>query len=195
MKTTSKQAEKGSPMNNPFNTNYSYQLQYLRDIRRTCGEVFFTQANIADDQNRNTDIIIELPKNGGRVACRVRRPECYRYKDEFTIRCRSRFGAKTEIDKILEGWGDYVFYAFGGRNAKLRAWTIADLNVFRDWITSRIKARGGIQLPHIPNNDGTAFMAFKWEWFPPGFIVASETRETHHVTITDNNGQTVPVRY
>ncbi len=72
-----------------------------------------------------------------RIGCRVRK-YCYfkEYPDEFTIRSSRPNGNKTELAKILEGWGQYLFYGFANEaNAALCAWRLIDLNFFRLWFS------------------------------------------------------------
>lgn len=46
-----------------------------------------------------------------KIAARVRRPGfADKYPYEFTIRARRDSGAETELSKIVNGWGDWLFY-------------------------------------------------------------------------------------
>ena len=59
-----------------------------------------------EDAERNTDLIV-LKLDAVRIACRVRNHEYItRYGDEFTIRAERPSGVKTELAKIIDGWGD-----------------------------------------------------------------------------------------
>ena len=56
------------------------------------------------------------------------------YGSEFTIRAGRPSGAKTELTKIIEGWGDYFFYGFADpTEIYLAQWLIGSLNAFRLW--------------------------------------------------------------
>jgi hypothetical protein len=90
---------------------------FIPEIQRILGSVFFTIANRADDQKRNTDLIA-LSDGSNRFGCRVRKSEDISKKNylyEFTIRAGRPSGVKTELHKILDGWGDYFFYGFSDR--------------------------------------------------------------------------------
>jgi hypothetical protein len=109
--------------------------RFLPEIKSILGRVLIDVAEPADDAQRNTDLITLTMRGGLRIACRVRKHRYLAtYADEFTIRCTRPSGTETEIDKLLAGWGDYLFY--GVANAEetaLAAWFIGDLHVFREW--------------------------------------------------------------
>lgn len=142
--------------------------KYLREIRMVLGLVLFREPPIEQDMTQNTDLRL-LAADDVRIACRIRRHQYIGFKDDFTIRARSKYGAITEIDKMLDGWGDYIFYGFAPENENdkwLECFTIGDLNVFR---------REYHNLPTrkmIPNGDGTMFYAYSWKELPDDFIIA-----------------------
>jgi hypothetical protein len=118
-----------------------------------------------EDKHHNTDLIV-LTSERGRIACRVRRLEYLNYSDQFTIRASRPSGARTELQKVvLDGWGDFLFYGFG-ENGRLEKWTLADLQIFREYMRSQIRV---LKL----NPDGVAFRVFDWKKFPPEFQVAN----------------------
>ncbi|HUY27287.1 MAG TPA: hypothetical protein VMV27_07675 [Candidatus Binataceae bacterium] len=154
----------------------------MAKIKQCLGFALFTAAPIAEDQERNTDLIV-LNMASVRIACRVRCAEIAapdfcdwcskphsvdawpRFADEFTIRASRPTGTKTEMAKIHDGWGDYFFYGLGDRNRKFVRWTLARLDVFR-----RVDPVGHTQ----QNRDGSSsFRVFRWNDLPPEFIVKS----------------------
>lgn len=146
-------------------------LRYHDEIKAVLGLNFFKQASIEEDMKRNTDFTL-METERGRYACRVRSYEYYkRYKNEFTIRARTKFNQKTEIDKILEGWGDYFFYAFESENQNsILAYTVSDLDVFRK--TYKYALADGNKIgTYKDNHDGTGFLAFRWSNFPAEFVI------------------------
>ncbi|AXI48503.1 hypothetical protein C1J03_22400 [Sulfitobacter sp. SK012] len=68
-----------------------------------------------------------------RVAARIRRPGyAQRNPHQFTIRSAVASGRQTELSKIVNGNGDWMFY--GHSNAAqtgLDAWWLIDLRAFR----------------------------------------------------------------
>ena len=82
---------------------------------------------------------------------------------EFTIRSKSEYNKRTEIHKILDGFGDWMFYGFT-KGDEVIFWSIIDLDVFRN----------NYEYAHCTeksNYDGTKFTAFNIGTFPPSIIV------------------------
>ena len=102
-------------------------------IKSICGQVFIKTAPKRIDCEEATDLIV-LEIDPIRIACRVRHHKFLNYyDDEFTIRYDRPSGAKTELEKILNGWCDYNFYGFADKSdTYVEQWIIGDLNVFRD---------------------------------------------------------------
>lgn len=146
---------------------------YIPEIKAILGVHLIGPAPEEEDQQRNTDLIV-LKMEAVRIACRIRKAAYYdRYSGEFTLRCSRPNGHKTEFRKVVEGWGDYLFYGFGNENGtKLKAWRLADLNVFRWWILCALK-KGEEPYTRQSNHDGSSdFFAYKWHDLPERFIVA-----------------------
>ena len=100
---------------------------YLPEIKQVLGLYLIGEAPREEDEERNTDLIV-LRLDAVRIACRVRKHEyALRYPDEFTIRAGLPSGMKTELTKIVEGWGNYFLYGFATADeSALCAWTLAD---------------------------------------------------------------------
>ena len=161
-----------------FKTNFSFQQQYEREVKRALGEVLFTIPPIEEDLKHNTDLWV-MKCGETRVSCRIRRfdKNYSMYRHEFTFRCSSP-GGYTELQKIRDGWGDYFFYGFGGDNGQLVAWTIADLEQFR----LQEIVIGPVPGLRIPNRDGSSeFMVYRWDAMIPEFIVAQSLPETQAI--------------
>lgn len=154
--------------------DYDFGRLFVPQAQAIVGRyVAVEEAPFEEDAERNTDLIVLAAKVGLiRVGLRVRSLSYRRrYGDQFTIRCSRPNGMPTELAKILDGWGDYFLYGFGDRAGlfavpRLRAWTLADLSVFRaQW-------QKGLGLA-VRNPDGTEGRAFEWDWFPPEFVIAT----------------------
>lgn len=112
-------------------------LDELMEIVRT--ELKMADVRVAtkhEDMKQNTDLVVT--DHNGRtygVACRTRSSEPYyeKYPNEITLRANTRFGNKTELQKIEEGLGDYMIYAFV-EGSKVIAYTIIDLQELRTWL-------------------------------------------------------------
>ena len=137
--------------------------RFLHEIKGIIGQAFITEPPIEEDAERNTDLIV-LKFDSIRIACRVRKNSYLgKYGNEFTIRAGRPSGIKTELTKIVEGWGDYLFYGFSdAEEVYLAAWKIIDLNAFRLWFNREIvKNKGGIPGYDKNNTDGSSnFLAY-----------------------------------
>jgi hypothetical protein len=96
------------------------------------------------------------------------------YGHEFTIRAGRPSGTKTELTKIVEGWGDYFFYGFcDGDEVKLSKWILGDLKAFRLYVNRELLLNSG-RMPGARGNntDGSSFFyAFQYHAIP-NFVVA-----------------------
>lgn len=150
--------------------------QFLPEVKQILGLHLIGEAPIEEDQERNTDLIV-LRLDAVRVGCRIRRADPYLqlYPDEFTIRTSRPRGTKTELAKIIEGWGDFFFYGFGGDNGALARWGLGDLRVFRLWFNSQlVRNNGRVPGQEKRNGDGSSeFRAFRWRELPSGFCIAA----------------------
>jgi hypothetical protein len=148
--------------------------RFIPEIRGIVARHLILEAPLEEDQQRNTDLIV-LRSSAVRIACRVRRAQyAERYGDEFTIRTRRLYGAKTELAKLLEGWGDALFYGFAGDEGITR-WLLGDLDVFRHWHAAELQRLPAGCPPGLEQTNGDAssqFMAFKLAWLPHEFTIA-----------------------
>ena len=149
--------------------------RFLTQIKGILGVHLIGEPPAEEDAERNTDLMV-LRMDAVRIGCRIRKHQYLsRYGNEFTIRAGRPSGVKTELTKIIEGWGDYFFYGFANEDETLLAsWALADMRVFRrHYAMMLVKSPVGV-VPGIAkaNGDGSSsFAAFRWADFPPEFIV------------------------
>ena len=152
--------------------------RFLPEIKRVLGENLIGEPPIEEDQERNTDLVV-LKMESVRIGCRVRRHKYFSgYGDEFTIRAGRPTGAKTEITKIIEGWGNYFFYGFSDKEEiNLSSWVLCDLNVFRLWFNRQLqKCNGRVPGDNRKNKDNSSFfLAFNILELPHSFVVNRRT--------------------
>ena len=149
--------------------------RFLPEIKAILGQLFIGAAPAKEDQQHNTDLIV-LKMEPIRIACRIRSYGYWeQFRDEFTIRQGRPRGTKTELAKIIEGWGDYFFYGFSNRyEDRLHAYGIGDLKVFRLWLMQQLRQTGRLPGQVQANTDGSSnFRAFKWRELPSRFLVTS----------------------
>lgn len=125
------------------------------------GRHLLSLANAKQDMTEATDLMV-LKAGQVRLGVRVRRPYYFdnaNYRDEVTIRCKLDSGVPTEYQKVMDGWGDMMFYGFANPCytwcQSLRRWTLYSLDAFR-WIAMNRRTMLGNA---IPNGDGTHFYA------------------------------------
>ena len=141
---------------------------FLPEIKRHLGEHLIGEPPVEEDQKRNTDLIV-LKMDAVRIGCRIRRDQYISYKSEFTIRASRPNGTKTELEKIIEGWGDYFFYGFAS-DSGLVGWVLLSLNTFRLLYHDMVKT-GNKRWVTKDNVDGSSgFYVFKWSDFMDGVI-------------------------
>jgi hypothetical protein len=159
---------------------------FLPEIKRILGEQFIAEPPVEEDRERNTDLMV-LRLDSIRVGCRVRRKFNWKGQDqvllyghEFTIRSDRPSGNKTELRKIIEGWGDYFFYGFSDETEKrLERWFIGDFNIFRGWVSDRFFKSEKSWVCEKVNQDGSStFKVFRVDAIP-GFVVASSWGDTN----------------
>jgi len=154
--------------------------KHLPKIKSILGRYLIGEPPIEEDAERNTDLIV-LKMEAVRIGVRLRRPHyATKYPGEFTIRAGRPSGIKTELTKIIEGWGDYFFYGFADidnpDSTDVMDWTLCNLKVFRYWFQRTCCQNRG-KTPGIrkANEDGSSeFIAFRFRDLPPEFIVSQE---------------------
>lgn len=155
--------------------DFNWGRQFLPEVRSILGRYLIAEAPFDEDAQRATDLIV-LRLEAVRIAVRIRRAEHEAsYGGEFTLRASRPSGAETELAKVIAGWGDYMFYGFGGDDGRLGAWVLGDLRVFRLWHASQMMRLPERQFPGkaLPNRDGSStFHAFRIDDLPSSFAVA-----------------------
>ena len=147
--------------------------RFLPEIRGILGRYLITEPPVEEDAERNTDLMV-LKLDAVRIGCRVRKYQYLRqYGHEFTIRAGRPSGAKTELTKIIEGWGDYFFYGFSDeKEERLAQWILGDLKALRIYVNREIMANHG-KMPGQKNNNidnSSYFYSFEYSKIP-NFII------------------------
>lgn len=142
-----------------MNDSFEFEKRKMPEVEAILKRhaMFIVKFEIADseqDTQQATDLVIRI--SGGAVGVRVRRFESTttRYRD-LTIRSRSRYGQRTEIDKLRDGWGDFYFYGWDNKQGRIEEYMLLDMARFRD--------SGMLHNPpekEVFNKDGTAFFPF-----------------------------------
>ena len=162
-----------------FDSDFSWQRRFIPEMKRIVGEHLIGEAPDEEDMQRNTDLVV-LKLDAVRIACRVRRNQYLQnYADEFTIRTSRPSEIRTELSKIIEGWGDYILYGFSNPTEDaLTSWCLGSLGVFRLWFNRELwkGEHPGIEQQ---NRDGSSqFRAFNIDDLPEEFVVARKLQQT-----------------
>lgn len=165
----------------------SYQLdrawsdKFLPAIKHIVGPYLLEPAPFELDARESTDLIV-LRARDLRIAARVRRHGyAEKYRFEFTLRAQRDSGQVTELTKIVNGFGDWFFYAHADASeATFALWWLIDLHAFRaHMIRDAYRSEGNkVKWEKKSNGDGTHFFAFDIRSFPddgvtPPLIVGS----------------------
>lgn len=145
--------------------------KFIPEISGLIGKALIRPAPMLDDQQRNTDLIV-LTLGDARIACRVRRNKYLaEYADEFTIRSGRPSGTKTELTKIIEGWGDFLFYGFCDESEiRISRWFLGELGALRLFINRELASGRRPWLDKNNDDDSSSFKAFRTLDIP-GFVV------------------------
>lgn len=151
----------------------SWSDRFIGPIKTIVGPFLLGESTLDEDRNKATDLIV-LRGRDTMIAARIRRPGfSVKYPNQFTIRSQRDSGATTELEKIVNGFGDWMFYGHAVDNCSdlIAPWWIIDLNAFRAQL---IRNRWEIQYGQQPNYDGTYFTWFNITTFrsKPALLIA-----------------------
>lgn len=145
--------------------------KYIPQIKEIVGPLLMVAAPDEIDVEEATDLIV-LRARDMRIAARVRQRLYFeRYPHEFTIRSRCASGSKTELQKITDGFGDWMFYGCAAGD-KISDWYVIDLHA---WRAQMIRNQNLVRFGQKSNGDGTEFTWFDIRSFAavPPILVAS----------------------
>ncbi|MBS9719046.1 hypothetical protein ACFFUT_09605 [Pseudohalocynthiibacter aestuariivivens] len=160
---------------NCYSINRRWFDRFLPEIKQIVGAQLLREAPDEQDWHNATDLML-FDARDIRVAARVRRPGyVHRYPYQFTIRARVTSGAETELSKIVNGKGDWMFYGHSNeRQDGFALWWLIDLNAF--WAALIRQTANGYRIScgDMANSDGTCFKWFDIRSFPtyPPLVVA-----------------------
>ena len=172
---------------NKYKRDRQWSDPFIPEIKRIIGPYLLDIASLEVDCNQAADLIV-LNAQPISIACRIRRPGfASNYGDQFTLRCHRDNGAKTELEKIVEGFGTWMFYGHSSVDERsICRWMLIDLKAFRAHLIRErchlgeglANRSGGIRSGIKSNGDGTHFAWFDARSFlgtPPLLVANSET--------------------
>lgn len=135
----------------------------------------FKVSDFEADLRHNSDLNFAYAAGNIQVGVRIRDNQyIQRYGNQFTIRSRAQYGGRTEIHKILDGFGKFFFYGFANpQGTQLCRWFVGDFNVFRQYHADCAAAGKTAHVFEIDNGDGTRGFAYDLNKLPAHFKVCS----------------------
>lgn len=142
---------------------------FIPAIKKIVGPLLLEESSLEVDRQQAADLVV-LNARDKTIACRVRRSGyADRYGNEFTIRAKRDSGAKTELEKIIDGFGDWMFYGHADPDGiNVCRWMVISLPALRAAII-RKQARPLKQ----SNGDGTHFVAFDIRDLPDSCVISA----------------------
>lgn len=167
-----------------FAENFQWSQRFLPAVRGIVGPFLLHQASWTQDVKEASDLVV-FECGAHRIAVRVR---SYGWADraphEFTVRSRSQYGSKTELHKIEEGMGDWLFYGHAHQaKTEFVRWMIVNLASFRAHLIRQHQHR--IVPREFQNLDGSRFHVYDVRTFtgtPRILVAASHPHEYHGLT-------------
>ncbi len=153
-----------------YRSDRSFADRFIPEMKRIIGPYLLCEASFEVDTQCASDLVV-LKARDMNIACRIRRPGYLeRYPWDFTLRAHRDSGAKTELEKVQEGWADWMFYGHAKEDddANLAQWFLLDLNAFRAQVSrDGWRNRRRIRWGKKPNGDGTHLAWFDVRSFDP----------------------------
>lgn len=159
---------------NVYDANRAWSDRFLPDIKRLVGTHLLQAAPDRLDWFEATDLVM-LDARDARIAARVRRPGyAERFPHQFTMRASARPGGLSELQKVVNGHSDLMFYGHADQRGHLTAWHLLDLRAFRAALIRHANGGARVRWGDKRNPDGTAFRWFDIRSFPeePRIVVA-----------------------
>lgn len=152
--------------------NREWSDKFIPAIKQIVGPRLLSVTPDEIDCKQAADLMVFTARDM-KIAARVRRPGfSQRYPFEVTIRAKLDSGVETELSKIVNGWGDWMFYGHSNEEQKhFELWWLIDLDAFR---AALIRDKGSLLFGDKPNGDGTYFKWFDLRSFPehPPILIA-----------------------
>lgn len=143
--------------------------QFIPTIKSIVGPLLLVESPREIDIKQAADLVI-LSARDMTIAARVRRVGfADRYPYQFTLRSARTNGLSTELRKIQEGWGDWLFYGHAGHSPPdIERWMVVDLHALRFHFINRDRSWWRSAQGERQNTDNeTAFRWFDIRFFPP----------------------------
>lgn len=166
-----------------FEDRFQWQSRFADQVVRIIAPYLIQVSRPHVDKNENGDFEISFPKNGT-VGCRLRTPECAKYAGDVTFRTRSKYGGRTEINKVIEGYGDFFFYGHVNDDDVIWHWYLLDFASLRAIFIRKPRL---LHKEQKANPDGTMFIPFDAENELTSSIIAKSREEPSVITTAEES--------
>lgn len=169
-----------SALREHFTRQKIWSDKFSQEVKGIIGERFIIEDD-KEDMEHNTDFLLVNTKHL-RFSCRIRKFEYFkRFPNDFTIHLETTTDAKTEFEKVVEGWGDVFFYGFSNELENgLHAWAMIDLKVFRKHLFYKSLDSQNTKRPFLDlerdkkTSPGSGyFLSFEYKDFPKSLVIDS----------------------
>lgn len=152
-----------------YDTDRRWSDAFIPAIKKIVGPLLLEESSFEVDTQQAADLVV-MNARDKTIACRIRRSGyANKYGHEFTIRAKRDTGTKTELEKIIDGFGDWMFYGHAAEDGmNVSRWMVISLPALRAAII-RKQATAIKQ----SNADGTHFVAFDVRELPDNCVIAA----------------------
>lgn len=144
-------------------------------VKSIVGRYLLRSATLVEDRKFATDLVLSV-KNLT-VGVRIRDSKYIAFADDITFRTSAGGLNQTELQKVLAGNMDWMFYGFAVDGAAPILWYILDMNVFRNAVKDSNSGLSTLIYSDRTNKDGSTFRAYRLTSFPRNLIIASSEKE------------------
>jgi len=156
-----------------YSTDRRWSDLLIPAIKQVVGPLLLETSSFEVDTKQATDLVVFRGRDQT-IASRCRRyGYAEKYPYEFTIRSARDSGATTELEKIVNGFGDWMFYGHASATGvSFDRWMVINLHHFRAALISHSMQ---IVYQQKSNQDGTHFVSFDVRSFPenPAILMSS----------------------
>lgn len=159
-----------------YNRQRKWSDKFIPSIKGIVGPYLLQPSSAIIDMQQASDLVVMMAKDM-MIAARIRKHGFFNeYPFDFTIRSKLDNGAKTELEKIISGWGDWMFYGHASADeTQVEQWMLINLHSFRMHLIMNNAQDSKISFKKRSNGDGTHFIAYDIRSFlkNPSIIVSS----------------------
>lgn len=168
-----------------YSVNRAWADKMTPHVNRIVGPYLLETTPDQVDMKEGSDLWV-IGGRDKRIAVRVRRAGyAERYPFDFTVRSAVPSGVTTELEKLVNGFGDWMFYGHASVDeTSISHWMLIDLAAWRAhlirWALKRKNPNDRLWTAQS-NDDGTKFAAFDVRNFvgPPAILIASSAYESN----------------